>query len=232
MVPRYLRTVPPRRRRRAEPAPKRATRKTRVRLDTDARRAQLLALGMSIFAEHTYDEVSIDDLAKAAGISKGLLYHYFPTKRDLYLAGLRQIAGDMLAETDVSSLDIAPIDRIRHGIDAYLGFVKQRARAYVSLMRGGIGSDPDVQQIVEDVRETLIERFFTGTGSPLADTAAERRTPIARATLRGYIGFAEAASLDWLTHDDLTQTEVRDLLVDMLMPTIQRALGFSISQKW
>ena len=67
----------------------------RIRLDNDARRAQLLELGQKAFAERTYDEVSIDDIARAAGISKGLLYHYFPTKRDLYVtltADARQVA--------------------------------------------------------------------------------------------------------------------------------------------
>ena len=48
----------------------------RARLLVDERRAQLLALGLRLFAEHSYDEVSIDELARAAGVSKGLLYHY------------------------------------------------------------------------------------------------------------------------------------------------------------
>jgi AcrR family transcriptional regulator len=96
--------------------------RTRVRLDNDARRAQLLELGAKIFSEKTYDEVSIDDLARAAGISKGLLYHYYPTKRDLYLAGLRQTAVELLARTDVAHLDLSPIDRIRRGVEAYLTF--------------------------------------------------------------------------------------------------------------
>src|SRR4029079_7898556 len=135
-VSRYCWAVPPRRRRRiAAAAPRRAVRRTRVRLDTDARRAQLLELGMRIFSDHTYDEVSIDDLARAAGISKGLLYHYFPTKRDLYLAGLRHIAGEMLEQHDITPLELPPIERIRHGVDAYLTFVSQRARSFVALMR-------------------------------------------------------------------------------------------------
>jgi AcrR family transcriptional regulator len=205
-------------------------RRTRIRLDNDARRAQLLELGMKVFAESTYDDVSIDDLARAAGISKGLLYHYFPTKRDLYLAGLRRVAGELLERTDVSKLEAPPIERVRRGIDAYLTFVKERARSYVSLMRGGIGSDPEVLRIVEEVREQLVERMFTGPGSPLA--AGDRRTPLARATLRGWLGFAEAACLDWLTHDDLTQQEVRDLLVDMLLPTLRIAMGFKLSAEW
>ena len=212
------------------PVRRAALRRTRVRLDNDARRAQLLELGMRVFSESTYDEVSIDDLAKAAGISKGLLYHYFPTKRDLYLAGLRTVAGELLERLDVSKLDLPPIERVRRGIDAYLTFVAERARSYVALMRGGIGSDPEVLKIVEDVREQLVDRMFTGPGSPLA--AADRRTPHARTTLRGWLGFAEAASLDWLTHGDLTQQEVRDLLVDMLLPTLRVAMGFKLSADW
>ena len=223
-----------RERRGAAPATTTAGRRAvrpRVRLDLEERRAQLLELGMKTFAERTYDEVSIDDLAREAGISKGLLYHYFPTKRDLYLAGLRRIADDLLARTDVSQRrDLAPIDRIRHGIDQYLSFVADRARAYTSLMSGGIGADPEVASIIEGVRGALIERMFTGPESPLA--GGDHRTPLARAALRGWIGLAEAACLDWLTHGDLTQAQVRDLLVDPLLPTIRGAMGFSLAKDW
>jgi len=221
--------MPPARRTKARE--RHANRRVRVRLDTDARRAQLLELGMRIFAESTYDEVSIDDLAKAAGISKGLLYHYYPTKRDLYVAGLRAIAVELLEQTDVTKLtDLPPIERIRHGIDAYLTFVSQRARPYVALMRGGIGSDPEVNAIVEGVRAELVERMFVGPGSPLA--VGDHRTPLARTALRGWLGFSEAAVLDWLTHGDLVQAQVRDLLVDMLLPTLREAMGFSITKTW
>ena len=185
---------------------------------------------MKAFAERTYDEVSIDDLARAAGVSKGLLYHYFRTKRDFYVAGLREIARELLAKTLWQPQDVAPLERIRAGLDAFLDHVQGHARSFVALMRGGIGSDPEVQQIIEGVRERLVERMFTGPHSPLS--VGERRTPLARTALRGWIGFAEQVTLDWLTHRDLPQTAVRDLLVDLLLPTIRMAMGFSISQKW
>ena len=216
--------------RRTKVRERRAARRARVRLDTDARRAQLLELGMKIFADRTYDEVSIDDLAKAAGISKGLLYHYFPTKRDLYLEGLRHTSNELLQRLDVSKLDLPPIERIRVGIDNYLTFVSERANSYIALMRGGIGSDPEVLRIIEGSREELVERMFTGEGSPLA--GGDHRTPLARTVLRGWIGFCEAASLDWLTHRDLPQQALRDVLVDMLLPTLRVALGFSIAKTW
>src|SRR5690242_4164925 len=71
--------------------------RARVRLDVDERRAQLVALGLAEFGTRTYDDVSIDLIAQAAGISKGLLYHYFPTKRAFYVACVREAAARLLA---------------------------------------------------------------------------------------------------------------------------------------
>src|SRR6187431_2653566 len=137
----------------AVPTARRATKpKRRIRLDNDERRAQLLALARKAFSDRSYDEVSIDDLARQAKISKGLLYHYFPTKRDLYVAGLTEIADEIVAAITQIPEDAPPIDRVRMGLDAYLGHVMEHSRAFVSLMRGGIGSDPEVALVVEGVR--------------------------------------------------------------------------------
>src|SRR5579862_7824441 len=134
--------MPPGRRLRAKVAAVRGrVKRRRERLETDARRAQLLELGMRLFAERTYDEISMDDLAREAGVSKGLVYHYFKTKRDFYVAGLREIARDLLEKTTTHSPDLPPAERIRRGLDAYLDHVRAHARAFVALMRGGIGSD-------------------------------------------------------------------------------------------
>ncbi|CAN5917892.1 hypothetical protein BH11MYX3_BH11MYX3_28310 [soil metagenome] len=69
--------------------PRKPAKRKVIRLDNEQRRAELLAMGVAAFAKRHYDEVSIDDLAAKAKISKGLFYYYFPTKRDLYIAGLR-----------------------------------------------------------------------------------------------------------------------------------------------
>src|SRR6476646_1304931 len=130
----------------------RARIKRRVRLETDARRAQLLQLARAMFSDRSYDEVSIDDLAREAKISKGLLYHYFPTKRDLYVAGLHEIADELVQRVTAMPVDLPPAERVRAGLDAYLDHISKHSRAFVSLMRGGIGSDPEVVQVVESVR--------------------------------------------------------------------------------
>src|SRR6476620_8161796 len=108
--------------------------KRRVRLDNDERRAQLLTLARKAFSDRSYDDVSIDDIARELKISKGLLYHYFPTKRDLYVAGLREIAEDLVQKLTSVPTDLAPADRVRTSLDAYLDFVQQHSRSYVSLL--------------------------------------------------------------------------------------------------
>src|SRR3954471_3944242 len=86
--------------------------KRRIRLDNDERRAQLLTLARKAFSDRSYDDVSIDDLARELKISKGLLYHYFPTKRDLYVAGLREIAEELIERCTNIPADLPPIERV------------------------------------------------------------------------------------------------------------------------
>jgi AcrR family transcriptional regulator len=213
--------VPPRRVRR------------RIRLDNDARRAQLLALGLQAFSERPYDEVSIDDIARAAGISKGLLYHYFPTKRDLYLAGLRATAADLIERTTAAAKPhLPPIERIRAGLDAYFDHMSSHARPFLALMRGGIGSDPEVALVLEGVRATFVERLFSRSeGTPLAALVAGD-VPLVVVAVRGWIGFVEAASLEWMARGAPDRDAVRDLLVDALLATMRVALGPSRTSGW
>ena len=193
--------------RRTAAAPRR-----RVRLDNDERRAQLLQLARKAFSDRSYDDVSIDDLAREAKISKGLLYHYFPTKRDLYVAGLREIADELVVRCTNLPADLAPIERVRAGLDAYLDHISQHSRAFVSLMRGGIGSDPEVAQVVEGVRAKLADNFLEQTPFS-AMLGKDVRFHVA---LRGWLGFVEGASIDWCANPRLSAVELRELLTTIL----------------
>ncbi|HEY5934875.1 MAG TPA: TetR/AcrR family transcriptional regulator [Kofleriaceae bacterium] len=192
-------------------------RRRRVRLETDQRRAQLLALAKGAFSNRAYDEVSIDDLAREAKISKGLLYHYFPTKRDLYVAGLQEIASELVAAVTTVAEDRPPIDRVRASIDAYLEHVSRHGRAFVSLMRGGIGSDPEVVAVVEGVRTQLFQAFLSG--SPFAPMLVGN--PRFETAIRGWIGFVEATSIDWVANPRLTGEQLRELLTQILFEIIR-----------
>jgi AcrR family transcriptional regulator len=184
----------------------------RIRLENDERRAQLLALAKSAFSNRAYDDVSIDDLARIANISKGLLYHYFPTKRDLYVAGLREIADELVEAVMRVPEDLAPLERVRTSVGAYLDHIARHSRAFVALMRGGIGSDPEVAAVIESVRTRLFEKFLVG--SPFANLPpGDARFETA---VRGWIGFVEAASIDWCANPRLSSQELRELLAQVL----------------
>jgi len=191
----------------------------RIRLDNDQRRAQLLELAKRAFSDRAYDDVSIDDLARVASISKGLLYHYFPTKRDLYVAGLREIADELVDAITRVPEDLAPIDRVRTSVGAYLDHITRHSRAFVALMRGGIGSDPEVAAVIESVRTRLFEKFLAG--SPFASLlAGDARFETA---VRGWIGFVEAASIDWCANPRLSSQELRELLAQVLFEIMRVA---------
>jgi len=202
---------------------KRPVRKRRrlIRLDNDERRAQLLAMGRAAFTQFSYDEVSIDELAKKAKISKGLFYYYFPTKRDLYIAGLKETAHELVSKlTGVKLQDTSPRERAVVGVDAYLEHVASQSQGFIALMRGGIGSDPEVHDVLEGVRLAIVDEFLRG--APISQFLKQR--PLSRIAIRSWVGMVESASIEWLASRDVTKEQVREMLVDALFDMLLRVL--------
>lgn len=187
----------------------------RTRLGLDERRAQLIELGRTLFNARSYDEISIDDIAAAAGVSKGLLYHYFPSKRSFYIETVRTGAEQMTALTAAGE-EYPPPERLDRALDAYIEYVEANAPAYATLLRSGIGSDSEVAAIVEDTRRVLIDRIVRGLGltSPPA--------PL-RIAMRAWIGFVEGASLEWIDHGGISKPELRSLLAQALQSAVTSA---------
>jgi len=186
-------------------------------LTSDARRAQLLELGIAMFAKRSWDEVQIDDVAEAAGVSKGLLYHYFPTKRDFYVEVVREASRRLLETTETPDAT-PPLERLTTGLSRYLHFVEEHAASYGTLLRGGIGSDADTAAIIEATRREFLARLARGIG--LAEPA-----PALRLTFRGWLGFVEATSLDWLDHRDLSREALLDLWSRALASLVPAAVA-------
>jgi len=186
----------------------------RTRLQVDVRRQQLLELGLELFGNQTYDELSIDEIAKRAGVSKGLLYHYFPSKRAFYVASVQEAARQLLEETDVDEHGTGPSpdpEGVRLGLRAFLGYVSRRRVAYAFLLRGGIGTDPEVAEIIENTRKALADRML----SRLSRFGARGDDPATRLRLRGWLGFLEASSLDWADNQTLDLESFLQLLVQI-----------------
>src|SRR5260370_36139188 len=102
------------------------------------RRQRLVEIGMDLFGHRSYEEISIDDIAAMADISKGLLYYYFPTKRDFYIAVIQYAAEQLLNQTEPDP-GLEPKERLRSSLKAYFSYDHRHANAYVSLLPGCVG---------------------------------------------------------------------------------------------
>jgi AcrR family transcriptional regulator len=185
-----------------------------TRLDVDERRRRLLELGADLFARHAYEELSMARIARAAGISKALLYHYFPSKQAYFAATLEQAAVELAALTRPDPA-LAPVDQLAASLDAYLVWVERHADAYARLIRS-VGAVPEVRALVERVRDDTAGRILAGiaSGDP---------TPPLRAAVRGWLWFVDGAVLDWLEHRDLDRETLRALLLETLLGAVAAA---------
>lgn len=179
-----------------------------TRMQVDERRRQLLELGAELFGRYSYAELSMARIAREAGISKPLLYHYFPSKRDFFLATLGEGVAQ-LAERTEPQPGVPPLEALTSSVDGFLEWVDERDLAYRKLLASA-GEVPEVRQLVDEVRDRTAERILDGLG--LADDPP----PKVRAAVRGWLWLMDGAILDWLEHRDLTRAELRDLLLGSL----------------
>jgi AcrR family transcriptional regulator len=186
-------------------SPERAT--PRTRLDPGARRAQLVALGLEMLSTRPLDQVAIDEIATQAGISRGLLFHYFPTKRDFHLAVVQAAADDLLARTAPDPG--LPVDaRLRASVEAFVAHVSENSEAYTSLVRGAAGGDPGLLAVFDATRAAFADRVVAGLGLPEPPPA---RTVLA---IRGWVAFTEEVTIAWLAAGG--GEPGRDAVVDLI----------------
>jgi AcrR family transcriptional regulator len=183
-----------------------------TRLENDERRRRLLELGADLFTRHAYDEISMAQIAREAGISKALLYHYFPSKQDYFVATLATGAEELRALVEPDP-DLPPAEALTAAIDAYLSWIDENAEAYEKLLQSA-ATVPEVREIVEGVRAATVERVLAGIGAT---------EPAARTAVRGWLWFMDGACLDWIAHRDLERPQVLGLLLGTLFGALMAA---------
>ncbi|MER5529018.1 helix-turn-helix domain-containing protein [Streptomyces sp. NPDC002677] len=179
-----------------------------------ARRAELIAIGRKLFADTSYDALSMDDIARQAHVAKGLIYYYFQSKRGYYLAIIQDSVADLVTYA-ASGLDLPQVDRVHRTIDSYLRYAEHHQAAYRTIVSGGVGFDTEVHSIRDGVREAMVATIAEGAYGR-TDIA-----PLARMGLLSWLCSVEGATLDWIAHSELSRDTMRDLLVKTLGGTMR-----------
>jgi len=184
----------------------------RTRLSPEERRSQLIALGVKMLGERTPEEISISEIAAQAGISRGLLFHYFPTKHDFLLAVVQHANTDLLDRiTPDPTVDV--LTMLRDSIRRYIDYVAENRTSYRALLRGPTSVSPDLRPLVDSTREAVIGLILTELPLDLPEARLTRL----RLGLRGWVAFVEETTLTWLGEEPITRDELVELLVDSLV---------------
>ncbi|MBT2415419.1 TetR/AcrR family transcriptional regulator [Streptomyces sp. ISL-12] len=178
----------------------------RRRMGVEERRQQLIGVALDLFSRRSPDEVSIDEIASAAGISRPLVYHYFPGKLSLYEAALQRAADDLagrFAEPAEGPLGA----RLLRVMGRFFDFVEEHGPGFSALMRGGPAAGSSAANaLIDSVRQAAYEQITAQLRVP---------EPPARLELvvRSWISLAESTALLWLDGRRVERAELEVQLV-------------------
>lgn len=184
------------------------------RLEPEQRREALLNFGCEHFAKHPFDEVSMAEIAKRAGVSKALLYHYFKGRRGFYLATVKHVVDEVIAVM-ASASGNDPENAVQSMLGSFVDYCKANAGIYKTVIRGGLGADSDVSVETNRVRTFVLERISIMTGIEVV-------TPLARLSLRGWIALVETATADWLDETAVSRQEFIHFIVSSLFVIVSQ----------
>jgi AcrR family transcriptional regulator len=189
----------------------------RRRLEPDARRGQILDCAVRLFGERPYAAVSTSDIAREAGVARGLLNHYFGTKRDLYLEVVRRMV--LLVDVDpIEPLTGSLAARVERSVAWFLDTVSVHAKTFVAVTGAeGVATDPEIERILAEADDLAARKVLTIVGLS-ADVPAHR------AVIRAYGGMAKAAVREWVRGETLTRQQVRLLLSRALITIVREVL--------
>lgn len=176
-----------------------------TRLPIDERRRELLDAGAELFAHHSFEEISMREVADTAGVSKALLYHYFPSKIALFKAAVAEKAEELQRVIEPRQRG-GPIDQLTESLDAYLVWIEENAQTWSKLMQSA-ATLPEARELVERFRAQTMDLLL----AELTNHRAPR--PALRTAIRGWLGYMDAAILDWTQTKDLPREKLRDLLL-------------------
>ncbi|HEX7353610.1 MAG TPA: helix-turn-helix domain-containing protein [Mycobacteriales bacterium] len=188
------------------------------RLAPEARRELILGVAVDLFGRRPYAQVSTNDIARRAGVTRGLLHHYFGTKRDLYLEVVRRMVLLTLDHELVTPTGPLHV-RVDRSVAWFLDVVSEHGQTYIRVVGAeGVADDPEVERILARADDVAARVVLATLGRGDLDD------PRARAVVRAYGGLVKAAVREWLGAGTLTRQEVHRLLCRALLTVVRDVL--------
>lgn len=166
-------------------------RATRARLTADDRRRQLIGIGLSRLTEKPLHELSIDEVAAQAGISRGLLFHYFATKSDFYLAVV-EAAGQRVLRNTAPHPDQSAHEQLHTMVRGFVEQIERRRTSYISFVRGAGGGHVQVVEVYDRIREVMAQRVLDALAS---DGVVTRE--VTRDVVHAWWAYTEDRAIEW-----------------------------------
>ena len=190
------------------------------RLPADDRKKQLVRIGLMMLRTRPIHELSIDDIAGQAGISRGLLFHYFPSKRDYYVAVI-SAAGRRLLRVTKPDESLPPEKKLRELLTQFVAFIERRRAAYISFVRGAAGGDDFVVEVYDETRARLTTRVLTYLGTP---EVAEHPSSGEYLRIHAWLAYAEDLAIEWSGVPEDERPYSSDDLVDHAIEALHALL--------
>lgn len=178
----------------------------------------MVEIGARLFAERPFNDVWIEQVAQEAGVSRGLVYHYFPNKKDFFSAIVRH---GMRHAFEVTAPDpsLPPDKWLKDGVERLVDFVEANANAFRAVFAGRHSVDEDVRAAVKENRDAQVQRIcmLISPDEPVSETV--------RLGVEGWIAFLDAALLEWLDGRRIERNRLVKLICGSLIGTIVSALS-------
>ena len=162
----------------------------RTRLSRDDRRRQLLGIGLAKLVDTPIQDLSIDEVAAEAGISRGLLFHYFPSKRDFYRACV-EAAGRRILRNTAPDPELPGAEQVRQMVRLFVEQIDRRRDFYLSLLHGTGAADVSLVEVYDGIWDQATARVIAALGLPAT----------ARPVVHAWWAYVEDLALDWSAAD-------------------------------
>jgi AcrR family transcriptional regulator len=188
------------------------------------RKRLLVQAARKLFSERPYEKVTTTEIARTAGVSYGLIAHYFVDKRGLYRAVMDDIATELAAGQDAPLEGATPAERLRDALARHVGYIDANAAGFVALMRGDLGNDIHLRCTLDRLRWNGASRVLEGVGID------DQHSAVVGTAMRAWVAYFDELMLRRLESGGIDATQLVELAAASLVTTLRVAVTLEPAQ--